>query len=541
MMKQIILLLALVLVALTGCATLTPHNKEAEVKPQPVKITALQNLQKQLDDLFNNPVYSDAFWGVEIRDVQTGELIYGHNNEKRLTPASNTKLYTTAAALYYLGPQSTFTTQVFGGQLQRRGVLDGDLIIKGTGDPTFSGRYKPGTTVTEDLLQNWIRKLQKQGVTKILGDVIGDDNELDDQYMPGSWTWGYSPSGFSAEQSALNLNDNTYDLMVIPGMKVGDPVKWELKLPTGYIQVINQATTVAAEIPNTLDYDREFNTNKVTLEGQLPLGTGTTRFWGSIHNPTMYFATVLYERITAAGIRIEGQPRDIDDFSSSESQYLYSRNTVTYLSYVSPPLSEIVRITNKYSQNYFAEQLEKVIGKKVRGIGSTSKGSEAVDMFLENQVGINLEKIHIVDGSGLSSLNRVQPAHTVQLLRYMYNNPDLKEAYWVSLPVAGVDGTLSRRIKGTPAEGIVRAKTGYIMHTRCLSGYVQTRNADTWAFSMMCGNYTVPTSRVEETQDSACVLLASFDKAVVPEPVLETEETEVKTLEKSDNNQSQPE
>ncbi len=493
----------LIAIFIVGCAT-NQSSVQHETRP-------IVRLQKELDNLFDSNDFSNAFWGVEIRSADDNLILYQRNAEKNLMPASNMKLYTSAAALHYLGPDYRYTTKVFGNaNISPEGVMNGDIIIQGSGDPTISGRYTRGSLTSEQILQIWVDNLKKQGVKVVQGNIIADNSVFDNINLIWSWTWGYTPSAFSAQIDGLSFNDNSYDLYFLPGEKVGETAKSWLGLPTNYLHIHSDVTTSAKDTRTDIDMGREWNTNEIYVSGQIALGSSTSREWGSVNNPALYMATVLDELLQKNGIQVTGQPRLISEYAPDQKNELYRKSHDIFSSYQSPPLSTIVRIMNKYSQNFYAEQLLKTIGKEAKGEGSTRKGIEAVKEFLRD-VGIHTDQFEMVDGSGLSRLDMVQPHQTVELLRYM-KLQKYGKVYFDSLPIGGVDGTISGRMKNSITMGKIHAKTGYIGDVRCLSGYVTTADNETLVFSFMANNYTVSTKKAEDIQDKACELLANFSR-----------------------------
>ena len=496
-MKKLILSLLVLSSLLSGCATLKTHSTG--------KLDSVPQLQAELDKLFNDPGLKHAFWGVEVRSLKTNDTLYDMNAQKSFRPASNMKVYTTSAALDYLGPDYHYYTHLRGNpQLQGDGVLTGDLVVQGSGDPSFSGRYSRGSTSSIAMMQELVDTLKLKGIKTISGNIVGDDNVFDERYYPGSWMWGYNASGFAAQQSGLCFNDDVVEVYATPGTQAGDAAKVWLTFPTNYVTIISKVTTAEKGKSNSLNMDRDWYSNIVTVTGQVALDSNTTKEWVTVNNPTLFFTTVLYERLTASGIQVMGTPKDIDDYTPDTTQ------SVILATHESYPLSRIIRIINKVSQNFYAEQLVKTLGKEVLHEGSTYKGTEAVENFMK-KLNVDIAPLYIVDGCGLSSMNLVTPDSMIEVLKYMHQHKDFK-TFYDSLPIAGVDGTITRRMKGTNALNNVRAKTGFIGHTRTLSGYVNTKDGEPLAFSMMCNNYTVPTSEVEELQDAACVFMAEFSR-----------------------------
>ncbi len=498
-MKKIILCLSISTLALTGCATL-PH-KEATPATHP----KIQQLQAQLDELFTAPQFENAIWGVEVQSLTHGDVLYDHNGKINLRPASNNKVLPTSAALFYLGPDYKYPTFFIGNTaLNEDGTMPGDLVIRGTGDPTFSGRYSKGSTTSIAMMEEIVEKLKARGIKKIDGNIIGDDNYFEDNPLVYSWMYGYFASPFSAEQSALCFNENCFDYLAWPGKKVGDPIGYELKFPTDYIQLTSKATTVAEGEKTDFDVDRTPGKNNPEIFGQISLSKTTVKEWGSVSNPTLFFATVFYETLKRNGIEVTGKPKDIDEGTQppTAKDILYTHESM--------PLAKIIRITNRVSQNLYAEQITKTLGKLVKGEGSTVKGTEAIEDYL-GRIGVDTTHLYVVDGSGLSQTNLVQPHQFVQVLSYMYKSP-WKDAWWESLPPGGVNGDIATLLKDTTAADSIRGKTGYILHVRCFSGYATTKDGEILVYSMMCNNHRLTMGEVDAAMDKATVLMSEFSR-----------------------------
>lgn len=468
----------------------------------------LIRLREQLEELFDTPAFGNAFWGVLIQSADTGEVVFSHQQNKSFVPASNIKLFTTAVALLKLGPEFCYHTQVYGlGEIDDAGTLQGSLLVMGFGDPTISGRFNGGKITAT--LQAWAESLASRGVRTIAGDIIGDDDYLDDQALGRGWAWDYQTDWYAAQISGLSFNDNCVDIKVIPGEHVGDLAGVELNPVTSYITVNNNLKTCRHSWEEKWEIHRHQGTNVVTLTGCMALEGEGYEGWVTVHNPTLYTATVFREVLISRGIGVVGQARDIDELDKS-SLADYQQSWPSLVSYTSPPLAQIIAVINKKSQNFYAEQLLKTMGTIFRGQGSFSSGVQLVKETL-SELGISPSRFIMVDGSGLSRHNFVTPRQVVTLLSHMARHRFFKH-FRDSLSLAGVDGTIGLRMRNTAAQGKVWAKTGYVDRVRALSGYAYSLDGEMFIFSMIVNNYTVPTSLAENVQDRACQLLASFSR-----------------------------
>jgi serine-type D-Ala-D-Ala carboxypeptidase/endopeptidase (penicillin-binding protein 4) len=463
------------------------------------------DLQKDLDDIFNDPNFLNANWGVVIQSLETGEYLYKRNENKSFMPASNMKIFTTASALVLLGPDFKYTTKLITNGTINNEVLNGDLIIKGSGDPTFPKKNKNDNPT--QLFISWADSLKALGINVIEGNVVGDDSYFDEQNMGSGWCWDDETYWYSAQICGLTFNDNCIDLTISPGEYAGSFANISTTPVTKYVTIINEIKTSVTDSVGEVDYFRKPGTNIIRAFGRYPL-KGTQRIESiTIDNPTLYTATILKEILESRGIKVVGEAKDISDVD-------ITRGTTTIFqtlnSTISSSLSEIVKTVNKKSQNLYAEQILKTIGKEIGGIGGIQKASEIIKKLLSN-IGVDPDKFLMVDGSGLSRYDLVTPSQIVTLLSYMYHHKYWKDFY-NSFPIAGVDGGLQDRMKGTRAANNVHAKTGYISYVRALSGYLTTKEGEMLVFTMIVNHYTVPTSLANNIQDLVLTRLANFSR-----------------------------
>ena len=491
------LLAVLLMAALIGCSTQQMTKYDLS--------NPIGNLGYELSQTFDDPTFENAHWGVFIKSLKTGETIYSRNEKKMFMPASNMKLFTSSSAMIALGSDYRYTTRLVTTGTVKDSVLTGDVIIIGSGDPTISGRFNEGK-VTETFEQ-WADSLKVRGIKAISGNIVGDDNCFDDEYYGTGWSADYETDYYAAQVSGISFNDNCVDFRVVPSANVADVCSLSWVPNTNYVKVINQTVTAPlTDSVNDIYFYRVRGTNTVYVRGKMSIGKKELIESVAIDNPTLYSATVLKEALESKGIRVNGNPIDIDDIKDS----LKYDNANQLASFTSVPYSVIIRTINKPSQNFYTEQVFRTMGKERLGIGSMDNGRSAVNPVLSSW-GVDTVRLRMADGSGLSRLDLITPFDIVSILSGMY-----KEKYFLpfyeSLPIAGVDGTIRNRMKGTKAEGNVHAKTGFIGYVRALSGYVTSADGEMFAFSMVANHYTVPTSKAEKIQNDVCVKLAEFTR-----------------------------
>ncbi len=489
-MKKIVLFL-FVSILLQSCATKTALSPGA---------LPYGDVAYAIDQLLDDPNIGNAFVGIHIEALDDGSVIYSRNAHKLFLPASNMKLYTTAAVLTKLGPEYRYQTLVGTNGSVSDSSLKGDLIIKGFGDPSISGRFHNGDILAD--FKAWADSLKKHGVGRISGSLIGDNSFFSDDILAEGWNWDDEPFWYSAQPSALSFNDNCVDVTIRPAPVAGLPVSLTPNPDINYLQLINHATTSAADSVDKLQFTRKRAQNVAEFSGMVSVTAKPQTESVSVENPGLYFLKTLRNVLEQKGIKISGETV-LKNKSVSFSDTLFLHH--------SPSLTELIRVTNKISHNLFADQFVKTLGALYAEAGSFPAGTGVVADWLHS-IGIAPNEFISVDGSGLSRKDYISPFGTVTLLRWMYRKGHFRE-YYQSLPIAGVDGSLKRRMRHTKAQGNVHAKTGYVGHVRSLSGYVTNKEKRMFVFSILVNNYSVPTSYINTLQDKICVILSNNGQA----------------------------
>jgi D-alanyl-D-alanine carboxypeptidase/D-alanyl-D-alanine-endopeptidase (penicillin-binding protein 4) len=431
-------------------------------------------------------------WGIEIRALARDELLYARDPQKLLLPASNVKVITLAVAAERLGWDFTFATDLSQTGLVDGGVLYGDLVVTGSGDPSIDDWDGKATA----LFHQWARELKARGISTVTGGVIGDDNRWPDLLIGGGWAWDDLDRSFATGVGALQFNQNTARLLVAPGAGMNDPALIRVEPIGSGLSLRSAMRTSAAQGPLTLETRRGAGSPVLEVRGTVPLGTAGFSRNVSVVNPTLYFVSALRETLIASGIEIRGAAADIDDLA--DLSVLNHRTQV--LTHRSPPLSELAVPMMKVSQNLFAETLLQAAG-----------GPSAVRDEL-TAWGIEDGSVVVADGSGLSRYNMGTAAALVVILTRVYRDDSLRGPFERSLPIAGRDGTLDDRMRGTAAEGNARAKTGAFSNARGLSGYVRSADGETIVFSILANNFGTTADVIERTADAIVVKLAEFSR-----------------------------
>ena len=421
-------------------------------------------LARRIDAILDQPAFAPAFWGVEVRDLKSGRVLYARNAEKNLKPASTQKLVTTAAALDAFGPQERFRTTVeTTGTIDGSGRVQGDLVLVGGGDPNLSGRFHEGrvTAPLEDLAQ----QLLAAGVRSVSGKVIGHEGRFSGERRGEDWAWNDLVWCYGAEVSALSFNDNCVSLELAPGVRAGDPAVVRGTPPSRYYEVVSTVTTIARGATGELRLERPLGGNLIRLTGTHAVGQAPWRGSVALEDPARYAATVFSEVLAAKGIAVSGE------VATSSEPLPAPRRVLAAIE--SEPLATLITTINKESQNLHTEMLLRQLGTRAGGAGSVEEGLAAVDDFLRRQ-GVRPDTWSLRDASGLSRSDLLTPHEMVNLLVAMDRHPHAA-FFRGSLPVAGEDGTLEWRMRGSPAQGRVLAKTGTIRNVNALAGYLTTR------------------------------------------------------------------
>jgi D-alanyl-D-alanine carboxypeptidase/D-alanyl-D-alanine-endopeptidase (penicillin-binding protein 4) len=441
--------------------------------------------------------------GVAVYAADLGNPLYLHNADRPLTPASNMKLYTTAAALDRLGPDFQYTTSVYAdGEIHPDGTLDGDLILIGRGDPTLSGRfYADSVTFVFD---RFAARLKQMGIRRITGEVVGDATYFDDARIAPGWDRRNLLRWYGARSSALSSNDNVVTIEIQPGGWAGAPPALTFYPHTDRLEISNQAITVGRRGGRSIGIRREPETGEYVIRGRIPLRSRALQYMVSVEDPALYTTSVFADRLKRAGIEVEGGERVVHRWQREGA-----RSATLLVSHTSPRMSDIVKVVNKRSQNFFAEQVLKTLGAVFKADGSFTSGAEVVYDVLEG-LGLETDGLTIEDGSGLSRLNRLTARHTAELLVAMRSHP-LFDEFYDSLAIAGEDGD-PRRLDSAAARGNVHSKTGTLRGVSALSGYVTTSDGELLAFSILINNLPRGKWAAISIEDAIVERLAEFSR-----------------------------
>jgi D-alanyl-D-alanine carboxypeptidase/D-alanyl-D-alanine-endopeptidase (penicillin-binding protein 4) len=488
-----------ILLALTLAACAPPPARTPPVAPVPSPAAAPPSaeaaLAAALDSIFGDTLFAGANWGVEIKSLQSGRVLYQRNEGKLFVPASNMKLVTGSVALETLGPDFVYHTPVVAAGAIRNGELRGDLVVIGSGDPTIAADFHAGDA--RAVFRAWADSLRAHGVRRITGRIIGNDDVFDDVPLGRGWAWDDLADYYAAEIGGLQYNLGVVGITAAAGRGLGAPPILTVDPQTAYVRVANTARTVAAGTGEQLSVTRADTGNTFIVSGQLPADTATVRNDMAVRNNTAYFATVLRETLIARGIAVGGAAVDQDELGPAARPV--PRDTLFVQT--SPPLREILVGFLKPSQNQVGEILLKTMGRTLRGQGTAQAGIAVVDSTARAW-GLPLRKLAQADGSGLSRYNLVAPQFLIALLEHMRGSANYQTLY-TAVPIAGVDGTLAGRMKNTPLQGNVHAKTGTVSNVRSLSGFMTTASGEPIVFSILVNHHTLSSRDADRLAEAA--------------------------------------
>lgn len=420
-----------------------------------------------------------------VINAKTGQVVDQFNKDLVMTPASCTKLLTTCTALELLGSDFQFLTTLEVRQGLQEGEINGDLFIRGTGDPTLGSRYAGGGSP----LSKWVNALKRQGVTRIKGDIVADLSFLDNEATNPTWLWEDMGNYYAPGISGIAYLDNTM-VINLKSTEIGKPVTI-LSTNPEYpgIEFVNYIRGAGINYDGALVNGVPFSNTRF-LRGSIPANKEVFGLKGDLPNPGLLLAHHLRTALLDSGIVVDGSVRFTFDPDTLEREVLYT--------HLSEPLSEIVKVTNIDSNNLYAEQIFRYIGSKTGTPASIDNSLEIERNCWANR-GVDLRTAIIHDGCGLSTGNAISAQQFVSLLSYMFNKSKNRDALYASLPVSGESGTLKGVLRKTALHGRVHAKSGTIAHVRAYAGYIEGTDGETYIFAILVNKASCK-SRVTKEQ-----------------------------------------
>ncbi len=459
----------------------------------------LQKVNALLEEYKNDKDLKPASYSFCVLNAKTGKVLCEYKSTIGLTPASTLKVLTTGAALGTLGNGFRYETKIqyTGTWDSTKGIIEGNLVIKGSGDPGLNSQYFKKKEDTLEIADTWAGVLKEKGIKKITGNIIGDASCFDDQ-IPANWIWSDMGNYFGAGACGLSYSDNKYCIYYKTGA-AGEKAQVLKVVPA--VKNINLISEVKAggNDDNAFIYGAPFqNERKVT--GTVPPNQAAYEVEGSIPDPAAFCAQALYDACVEKGIEIKG---------SAKSTYTPAEKGKTIYIHKSPALEKLVYYTNLKSNNHYAESFLKTLACKKAGYGTTSAGCDAVLNYWKGR-GVDVDGLFMNDGSGLSRSNAISTLQQASILAKIYRDSSIYKSFNASLPVAGQSGSLAGLCKGTFAEKNMRAKSGYITRARGYCGFVKTKKGEDLSFSVLFNNYNCSPSEVKAKIEKLLELMADL-------------------------------
>src|ERR1051325_9784292 len=476
------LLIASLCAALPRSISAQPTPSRATSTNAVVAPATLAELQSRIEEIVKQPALEPGFFAVKIVSLDSGQVIFEQSANKFVRPASNMKLYTVATAFDHLTPDFHFITSVYAKEKIDDGKIKGDLVVYGRGDPSIAARFNNGDYFKG--INDLADRIVAAGVKRIKSDLLGDESYFNGAPLGSGWEWEDLTWEYGAQVSALTINDNAIDLNIKPGATVGAPVVFTTGPPAAsFMTFINRAITTPRGARSDLRIYRGLGGNALEISGSLPIGDAGFVGGVAIPDPALAFVSMLRDALLKRDVKIEGRLRTVNARTAASILSFDPVNAqqvgtlpIEIASLQSPPFSAVAAQTLKPSQNQYTELILRTLGKNQppnatpadRTRDVEDLGLEAVRNFLR-QAGVGENEIALNDGSGLSRNDLISAHTTVQLLTFMSKHKYFAQ-FRDALPIAGVDGTLRTRMRGTPAEGNLRANTGSLRSVASLSG-----------------------------------------------------------------------
>jgi len=501
--RALLCLLAIALVpaaAIASRASKRSPNARAARPPRASRVKDDAGLREALSRIVNSRPFSSARTSVQVLDADSGLSIYSHDAELPLKPASNMKVVTSAAALALLGPEFKFKTSFYASRPpESTGTLRGDVFIKGGGSPGLVGE------------EWWLiaRRIRALGVTRIEGDLIGDDTYFDDSRRGPRWPSPVVDNPYNAPVGALSCFYSSVQITV-RATSPGKPPEVFLDPVSSYFKVMNRAVTAAGPLDLRVGRQWDGEQNIIHVDGRIPPGAGPITTYRSVEEPTLYALSAFKDAIAREGITITGSLR----------AGVAPKGLHLLLVHESKPLADLIQDMNKESNNFMAESILKTIGAETGGApGTSQKGAAAVKRYLES-LGIGTTGLVQADGSGLSPDNRVSADILARTLLATQSDFQAAPEFMASLPIGGIDGTLDHRMMTGPASRRIRAKTGFINGVSSLSGYAWNDNGRLLVFSIVVNDSGGGLGDVIQSVDRFCATLvkSSLPPGITDDP-----------------------
>ncbi|MFH0893556.1 MAG: D-alanyl-D-alanine carboxypeptidase/D-alanyl-D-alanine-endopeptidase [Bacteroidota bacterium] len=491
-MKFFLTAISLLCFCQISLAQITPKNITVANTPP----DAVQKLIDEIDKMNNDPVVETAAWGIYVYNISGGTEVFNYNGVVCLTPASTMKVLTAGAGFGILGTGYKFTTYIqYDGKLDSlTGILDGNIYIKGSGDPTL-GNECPDSLLSF-FFHNWAKAIYNKGIRKINGYIIADDEIFDDEYVAPYWNLGDISTTYGAGVSGLNINQNTYSIVFKPGMNEGDSttVVGFYPKPTD-VTFINEVITDAPGSDAGVYVDCPLHAQHCYLRGSIPAGSSKIAVPTAMMDPATLCAVELWKELQVYRVEVEKGATTIRRLREQKTYVPLSRKTILEIN--SSSLYNIVKKMLHYSINLYAESILKTLGSRKSGGGSFASGSRSIQGYWAAR-GVKTKGMRVMDGSGLSRANCFSPQQMIQALSAI-----TKSGYYKSI-LDGLPVVYSTKYVK------VKAKSGTMSGVKCYSGYVFTKTGKTLAFSIMFNNFSGSFGDIKKRFDRLFMLMGDI-------------------------------
>ncbi len=462
----------------------------------------ISKLKEYLNTLKTDPDLRGASWSFALRDIENGKITTSYNADKQLIPASLIKLITTGEALRILGPDKEFKTKLaYSGFIDQQGTLHGNLYLVGDGDPTFCSQKLSGyKDWPEKALLMATKEIQSAGIKKIEGDIIGDASVYSDNLCPGSWSFEDMGNYYGAAATGLTYADNSYKIHFSSG-PAGSSASIRYTEPgIPGLMLINEVKAGMRGSGDRAYVHAAPLSNKQTIRGTIPPNRSDFIIKAAVPNPALSAARKLFYLLKEKGVSISGK---------AKSLYQPREEPITiFYTYPSVKLKDIVKWTNRHSDNLFAEHCLKQIALYKKSQASTDYGIQVIIDDLKAW-SLNTNDLWMHDGSGLSRANSFSAAFLTTYLNQIYHS-GIQESFWESLPVAGQIGTLRYLMKNTAADGHIFAKSGNLKRVRTYAGYVNTHSGKLFSFCIMANNFSCSSRIIRDKWVKLMILIAGI-------------------------------
>jgi D-alanyl-D-alanine carboxypeptidase/D-alanyl-D-alanine-endopeptidase (penicillin-binding protein 4) len=494
-------LLSSAIVAATLCAACGARPVDPLTPPPVVhdRQPRIRALQRDLAALFADPALARGTVSAVVQSVDRGDTLFRYNGERLLIPASTLKIVTVAVAAERLGWDHRFTTTVSAAGPIEHGVLDGDLVVTGGGDPTISRRYGGADAV----LAGWARQLAAAGLRRIEGRIVADARAFGGEPWGAGWSWEDLRYAYGAPVGALHLDEATQPLVIVPGLAPGDRASVSL-VGTAAMAVEADVLTTGHDEAASIEFRRAPGLPALQVTGQIPVNAQPLTLYPAVASPASRFVTAFARALDAHGILVADGTANRDTLEAPPVT-----RSPPLLVHHSPPLSDVAGVTLKDSHNLHAESLLRAIAL-AEGATATPEAGLAIVSRVLREWGVPEGAVSIADGSGLSRRNLVAADALLVVLQRMAADARHRMHWMHALPAGGSKGTLSRRFQSGPSQGRVKAKTGSLAYVRAIAGYVRTADEETLAFAIILNNTSAAAGSLEEILDRAVDRLAQL-------------------------------